>query len=104
MMFGCPETLYGTNEKIGELVSSRVWLPWKISMLVPRSVAANGYGTLHSFDANSSFERPATISRPLAKPRSMMVWVRGFWRAPGVAAGGFGSVTLVNVVFARSTT
>jgi hypothetical protein len=54
-------------------------------MLVPRSAAENGYAMDQSFDANSSFERPATKMRPLLTAMSMIDWLRAL---PAVGAFG----------------
>ena len=51
--------------RIGEAVSILPCAPWKISMLLPRSVLSNGYGMERRFDANSSLDSPAISSRPL---------------------------------------
>src|SRR6187402_2015186 len=96
MSVGWPPTVYGTNEYTGERVSSAPWLPWKISMLVPRSAFVNGYAMDHSFDANSSFERPATNTRPFENARSVIDWLRLLRPPAGAASGAFGSATREN--------
>ena len=56
----------------------------------------NGYAIVRSFDANSSFERPATISLPSTKAMSVIDSIRGLRCCPGAAwPGAFGSVALV---------
>ena len=87
---------YGTNANTGERVSNWPWLPWKISTLVPLSTAANGYFTARSFEANSSFDRPAMYSRPSVKAMSVIDCCRGSRCGFAVPAfGAFGSATFV---------
>ena len=50
--------------RIGEFVSSLLWAAWKISTDVPLSASLNGKAMARRVLANSSFDRPATISLP----------------------------------------
>ena len=52
--------------RIGELVSILPWAPWKISVLEPLSIVLNGNDSTRKFEANSSFDSPATYSLPFA--------------------------------------
>ena len=68
-------------------------LPWKISTLVPLSTDANGYGTDRSFEANSSFERPATYSLPSVNAMSVIDWPCDRAAPEFGGVGAFGSAT-----------
>jgi hypothetical protein len=54
-----------------------------------------------SFDANFSFDRPATQSLPSAKARSVIDCCRGLRRSPGLATGALGSSTFENFMLSN---
>src|SRR5215831_7510651 len=79
--------LYGTNVRTGDCVSYRPCEECQICRVVPRSADLNGTGIERRAEDHSSFESPATIRLPFTYDISVIVIIRGSWRAPGFAAG-----------------
>ena len=98
-----PFVLLVTNVRIGAFVSKRACDVCQISTLVPWSAFANGYGIAQNFDENSSFERPVTYSLPSTSAMRVIDCER-LLRPVVDAAGGFGSVTLVNFAWSSEAT
>src|SRR5580704_8010584 len=102
-MNDCPPMVYGTNVRTGDCVSYRPCDECQICKVAPWSAPLNGSGMERSADDHSSFDRPATSRLPLTYDMSVMVIIRGSWRALGLAAGASVRLTAADLMLSRAT-